>query len=57
MIISVTYGAEQLGMRPGAEAIMRRQAPSLARVYDLLLQRTGLPIQEVEAFLKASLKR
>ena len=55
VIISVTYGAEQLGMRPGAEAIMRRQAPSLARVYDLLLQHTGLPIQEVEAFLKASL--
>ncbi|MGD0005711.1 MAG: phosphotransferase [Anaerolineaceae bacterium] len=55
VIISVTYGAEQLGMRPGAEAIMRSQAPSLARVYDLLLQRTGLPIKEVETFLKASL--
>jgi aminoglycoside phosphotransferase (APT) family kinase protein len=55
VIISVNYGAEQLGMRPGAEAIIRKQAPSMARVYDLLLQRTGLPIQEVEAFLKAAL--
>ena len=57
VIISVNYGAEQLGMRPGAEAIMRKQAPSLARVYRLLLQRTGLPIPEVEAFLKTSLKK
>lgn len=56
VIVSVNYGAEQLGMRPGAEAIMRSQAPAMARVYDLLLQRTGLPIPEVEAFLKASLK-
>ena len=54
VIISVNYGAEQLGMRPGAEDIMRKQAPALARVYDLLLQRTSLPIPEVEAFLKAS---
>ncbi len=56
VILSVNYGAEQLGMRPGAENIMRRQAPSMARVYDLLLQRTGLPIPEVETFLKESLK-
>ncbi len=48
VIVSVNYGAEQLGMRPGAEAIMRRQAPSMARVYDLLLQRTGLRIPEVD---------
>jgi len=55
VIVSINYGAEQLGMRPGAEDIMRKQAPALARVYDLLLKRTGLPIQEVEAFLKASI--
>lgn len=55
VIVSVNYGAEKLGMRPGAEDIMRKQAPSLARVYNLLLQRTGLPIPEVETFLKASL--
>ncbi len=54
MILSIKYGAEKLGMRPGAEAIMREQGPAMSRVYHLLLQRTGLPIKEVEQFLKAS---
>jgi hypothetical protein len=53
-MISITYGAEKLGMRPGAEAIMRQQARPLARVYRLLRQHTALPIPEVEAFLKHS---
>ncbi len=55
VIFSFTYGAEKLGMRPGAEAIMCRQALSISRNYDMLLQLTGLPIPEVEAFLKRCL--
>lgn len=51
VIVSVRYGPEKLGMRPGAEQIMRSQAAALRNVYELLLQRTGLPILEVEQFL------
>lgn len=51
-IASLTYGPEKLSMRPGAEALMRKQAPALRRVYELLLKCTGLPIPEVEQFFK-----
>jgi len=52
VIVSVKFGPEKLGMRPGAEQIMRRQAPALSHVYELLLERTGLTIPEVEQFLE-----
>jgi aminoglycoside phosphotransferase (APT) family kinase protein len=52
VIAALRYGAEQVGMRPGAEAMMRRSAPALANVYALFRQRTGLTIPEAEAFLE-----
>ena len=52
VVASVIYGPEKLGMRPGAQDIMRRQAPALRKVYNLLQERTGLPIVEVEQFLE-----
>jgi hypothetical protein len=54
IIVSLKYGADKLGMRPGAEAIMRRQAPAARRVYERLLTLTGLTIPEVEQFLNSS---
>jgi aminoglycoside phosphotransferase (APT) family kinase protein len=53
--ISLAAGAEQLGMRPGAEASMRRQIPALGRVYERLLHLSGTPISEVEALLSGRL--
>jgi aminoglycoside phosphotransferase (APT) family kinase protein len=46
--ISLSAGAEALGMRAGAEEMMRRQAPALSRVYDRLQALTGLQVPEVE---------
>ena len=40
-------------MRPGAEAIMRNEARSLAHVYNLLLQHTSLPISTYKSFMPA----
>ncbi|RPJ45140.1 MAG: hypothetical protein EHM21_09620 [Chloroflexi bacterium] len=54
IIVSLKYGADKLGMRPGAEAIMRRQAPAARRVYERLLTLTDLTIPEVEQFLNSS---
>ncbi len=51
VLFSLSAGAGQMGMRPGAEEDMRRHAPHLRLVYDMLQQRTGLAIPEVEAFL------
>jgi aminoglycoside phosphotransferase (APT) family kinase protein len=51
VLFSLAAGAGQLGMRPGAEEEMRRQAPSLRRVHQILQERTGLEIPEVVAFL------
>ena len=55
VVLSVTYGAEQLRHAPRRRSHHAPPGSSMARVYDLLLERTGLPIPEVEAFLKASL--
>ena len=51
VIASIAVGADKLGMRPGAEAMMRRQAPSLRRVYEHFLSITQMTIPEVENFL------
>jgi aminoglycoside phosphotransferase (APT) family kinase protein len=48
---SLSVGAEQLGMRPEAVAMMRQQREPLQRVYDLLQARTGLRVAAVEAVL------
>ena len=51
VLISLSAGADQMGMRPDAVANMRRDFPALQRVYDLLVDRTGLRIAEIEALL------
>jgi len=51
VLFSLAEGAGRLGMRPGVEKEMRREAPRLRLVYDLLRARTGLAISEVEQFL------
>jgi len=49
VMISLTAGADQMGMRPEAIENMRRDFPALQRVYDLMVDRTGIRISEVEA--------
>jgi Ser/Thr protein kinase RdoA (MazF antagonist) len=51
IIISVKEGAEKLGMRPGAEATMKQQAGAIRRTRDLLLERSGIIVPEVEELL------
>jgi aminoglycoside phosphotransferase (APT) family kinase protein len=51
VVVSLSTGAEQLGMRPGAVAAMREQMTPLGRVYGLLRERTGLRLAEVEELL------
>ena len=48
---SVRYGAEKLGMRPGAEQTMLSQKKPIRAVYELLQAHTGLRVPEVEAML------
>ncbi len=52
VVASLTHGPETLGMRPEAAAIMRQQLGASQRVYELLLDRTGIAVPEVEAILR-----
>jgi aminoglycoside phosphotransferase (APT) family kinase protein len=52
VVASLTYGPEMLGMRPEAATIMRQQLGTSKRVYDLLLDRTGMTVPEVEEILQ-----
>lgn len=54
MIGSLAIGAEKLGMRPGAEEIMRGQAAHLGKVYAKFQALTGLRMAEVEDFLSTN---
>jgi aminoglycoside phosphotransferase (APT) family kinase protein len=49
--LSMVSGPETLGMRPGAEVIMKQQFPAIRRVYALLQDRSGLAIPEIEQML------
>jgi len=51
VVLSLAYGPEKFGMRPDAAAMMRQQMGALKRVYDLLLERTGIRVAEVEELL------
>ena len=44
-----------LGMRPAAVAMMRRRMGAIKRVYDLLLERTGIRVPVVEEMLASAL--
>jgi aminoglycoside phosphotransferase (APT) family kinase protein len=50
---SLTAGAESLGMRPGAEEIMKGQRTAIQRVYDRTLKVTGVQMPIVEEWLEA----
>jgi aminoglycoside phosphotransferase (APT) family kinase protein len=52
VMISLSSGAEQMGMRPDAVASMRREFPQLRWVYNLMVKRTGIHLPEVEQFLE-----
>lgn len=49
--ISLRGGAEQLGMRPGAEVQMAQNTSHLRTAYALFQERTGLQIPTVERYL------
>jgi len=51
--VSLSQGAEKQGMRPGAVEQMRQQMGAYQRVYDLLHDRSGLRIAEIERLLQA----
>ena len=52
VMISISVGAEKMGMRPDAIAAMRREFPALGRVYNLMVERTGIEMPEIERFLE-----
>jgi aminoglycoside phosphotransferase (APT) family kinase protein len=53
ILISVSVGPEALGMRPGAEKLMKHQCGPLQKVYDLFQKHTGLRIPEVEELIRS----
>jgi aminoglycoside phosphotransferase (APT) family kinase protein len=50
---SLLYGPEKLGMRPDAVAMMKREMGAIKGVYELLLERTGIRVAEVERMLES----
>jgi aminoglycoside phosphotransferase (APT) family kinase protein len=46
--VSLSEGAEKLGMRPDAGTMMQQQIGAIKQVYELLLERTGIRVAEVE---------
>lgn len=49
--VSLIMGAEEMGMRAGAEEMMRESKQHLVKVHDLLKERTGLRLPEFEELL------
>jgi aminoglycoside phosphotransferase (APT) family kinase protein len=54
VIVSLLEGPETMGMRPEAVAMMRQQMGPLGSVYDLLVERTGIRVPEIEELLAAN---
>jgi len=50
---SLLYGPEKLGMRPDAVVMMKREMGAIKAVYELLLERTGIRVAEVERMLES----
>ena len=50
---SMSMGAEQLGMRSGAEEMMRESSGHFRKVYGLFRERTGIDLPEIEEFLNS----
>ena len=53
IVASIQGGADKLGMNPNAVALMKEQKYAHRRVYDLLLERTGIRVSEVEKLFEA----
>jgi aminoglycoside phosphotransferase (APT) family kinase protein len=51
VVISLSEGPEKLGMRTGAATMMKQQMGSIKRVHDLLQERTGIRVSEVDRLL------
>ncbi|NIV35286.1 MAG: hypothetical protein GWN58_39275 [Anaerolineae bacterium] len=51
VVVSLSEGPEKLGMRPGAATMMEQQMGAIKRVYDLLQERTGIKVSEVDRLL------
>ena len=51
---SYSYGPENLGMRPDALATMGTLIDAFKKVYDLLLEKTGIRVTEVEKLFASS---
>jgi aminoglycoside phosphotransferase (APT) family kinase protein len=50
--VSLTSGAEEMGMRAGAVEMMREASDHIHKVYELLKERTGLRLPEFEELLR-----
>ena len=51
ILVSLSAGADKLGMRPEAVAMMKQQAKHVENVYSILRDRTGIDVPEVEAII------
>lgn len=48
---SIKHGADRFGMRPGAEEIMKKQSKHIRRLYDILTNKSGLELPELERWV------
>ena len=51
ILVSLNAGAEKLGMRPEAAAMMKEQTSHIEDVHSILRNRTGINITEIESLL------
>jgi aminoglycoside phosphotransferase (APT) family kinase protein len=51
VMLSLSAGADSMGMRPDAVDMMRRDFPALRRMYGLLVDRSGIRVSAVERLL------
>lgn len=51
IIVSIKMGPSKLGMRPGAEKMMRNNVRHIKTVYELLYKKTSITIPEVEKMI------
>jgi hypothetical protein len=51
VVVSLASGPEALGMRPEAVIQIKEQMPAVGRTYDVLRERTGIVVPEVERLL------
>ena len=52
ILLSLSEGSENMGMRPGAEKMMLAHPDHIRNVYALLVERTGIRIAEAEKLLE-----